>query len=572
MATQTEPNLRLVNVSHDLLDESDKNAQSTVKDARDSEGTAESSARANVEGAIAGEIRNDWNLDGAPTATLLGVPGFSATTTPRATPTQVDAQKLFVSPETVIAIEKAKARITEPTVKVDLGVSPPVVSIESPTEGAPFHQHHDTVMMEPLRPITNIEAKRIQRIADRNRTNLTGRPELRDVHTNMRIGIKAKTKDGLPVIVERPSVEAPAAPQKWQQYEDLGLAPKPITKKLQKMVVSTYRLLGFSILTIIVAVLLGYIGTSVFYYLNKSWVTPVALSANDEKVVGLQSQLASQQNERAKLVSELEQSERAIIAEQTFQAQFAKAIKMDLEGRKAALDRVQALAMTAASTRNEIRTTNGNYSASTVGKMEKEYQAGLIDRDSMMAGKFQLAQISSANLSLAERQAEFDQRAAELAAQTKSLDAILADKTATSALSYEVLKIARDYETSKLALARETSNRERLKASIARQDTIINGVTSSAYMKAIADGATVALVPYKNLDNVSAGTPLYACKLNMFWCRQVGKVLEVLPGEVQVKEPNRDSMVRGRMIEMQMTEKGAEQEEVLFAGRKPLGL
>jgi hypothetical protein len=569
MATQTEPNLRLVNVSHDLLDESDSNAHSTSEDARDRDGTAESPAP-NSEGTIAGEIRNDWILDGKPNATLLGVQAFSAA---RASAPHVDPQKLFVSPETVAAIEKAKQRLTEPTVKVDLGVSPPVVSIAHAESGhnAPFMQHHDT-MFEPLRPITSIEAKRLERAAERNRS-LKPRPELRDIHTNARIGVKAKTKDGLPIIVEpvHPAT-AEGADNKWRQFEDLGLAPNPITKKMQKLVVSTYRLLGFGILTIIVAVLVGYIGQSVFYYLNKSWVTPVALSANDEKVVGLQSQLAAQENEHAKLVSELEQSERAILAEQAFQVQFAKAIKMDLDGRKQALDRVQALASAAAATRNEIRNTNGNYSASTVNKMDKEYQAGLIDRDSMLAGKFQLAQITSANLSLAERQAEFDQRASELAAQTKSLDAILGDKTASSALSYDILKVARDYETSKLSLAREMSNRDRLKASIERQEQIIDGVTQSAYMKAIADNATVALVPYSNLKNISAGTPLYACKLSMFWCRKVGTVLEVLPGEVQVKEPNRDSMVRGRMIEMKMTEPGAEQEEVLFAGRKPLGV
>jgi hypothetical protein len=91
-------------------------------------------------------------------------------------------------------------------------------------------------------------------------------------------------------------------------------------------------------------------------------------------------------------------------------------------------------------------------------------------------------------------------------------------------------------------------------------------------MRAVANNASVALVPYTNLKNVSKGTPLYACRLNMVWCRQVGKVLDVLPGEVLVKQPHRESMVRGRMIEMQMTEPDAAQEEVLFVGGKPLGI
>src|SRR5439155_17762771 len=98
-----------------------------------------------------------------------------------------------------------------------------------------------------------------------------------------------------------------------------GLAPAPMTKKAQKLVVSSYRLLGFGILSLIVVVLLGYIATTAFYFLNHSWITPVAVSANDDKVVALQGQLAVQMNERAKLVGEFDQAERTIAAEQSFQ-------------------------------------------------------------------------------------------------------------------------------------------------------------------------------------------------------------------------------------------------------------
>ena len=359
---------------------------------------------------------------------------------------------------------------------------------------------------------------------------------------------------------------------RWRAYQHVGLAPRPLTRMAQKLLVSAYRLLGFGVLTLIVVVLVGYIATTAFYFLSHTWITPVALSASDEKVVALQGELAAQLNERAKLAGELEQAEGAIAFEEAFQLQFARSIRTDLRSRRLALGRTQALAHTAAATRDEIRATNGDYSASTVSKMDAEYEARLIDRDAMLAGKFQLAQISSANLSLAERQAEFDQRSAELAAQAQSLDALLAGKADTAALSYDVLKIARDYETSRLALARERGNRDRLKASIERQDAIIAGVRQSAYLRAVTDEATVALVPYANLGGVRKGTPLFACKLDMLLCRQVGTVLDVLAGEVLVQHPTRDAMVRGRMIEMQMTDAAAAQDEVLFVGRPPLGL
>ncbi|MGE5186277.1 MAG: hypothetical protein ACM31C_29685 [Acidobacteriota bacterium] len=365
-------------------------------------------------------------------------------------------------------------------------------------------------------------------------------------------------------------VEAPRAPGEWESFEDIGLAPNKVTNKAQKLVVSSYRLLGFGILSLIVIVLVGYIATTAFYFLNHTWVTPVAISANDDKVVALQAQLAAQLNERAKLAGDLDQAERTIAAEQAFQLQFAKAIKKDLEGRRMALATAQQLAHSAAATRQQIKQTNGDYSDSTVARMKDEYDAGLIDRQAMLAGKFQLAQITSANLSLAERQAEYDQRAAELAAETQSLDAILADKTQTAALSYDVLKIQRDYEASKLALAKDMDDRERLKASLERMDQIVAGVKQSAYLRALEDHATVALVPYANLGGIAKGTPLYACKLSMVGCHEAGTVLDVLPGEVLVKNPHRDSIVRGKMIELKMTDQGAAEDEVLFAGSKPL--
>jgi hypothetical protein len=380
-------------------------------------------------------------------------------------------------------------------------------------------------------------------------------------------------------VSREPSVEiapdlALEASGKWHEFEAIGLGnpPSKVANTAAKLAVSTYRLVGFGVLTLIVLVLLGYIGTTAFYFLSKTWVTPVDVSPSDEKVVALQMQLATQLNEREKLIGDLDQAERAAEAEQAFQLEFARAIKLDLSDRQHALAKVRSLADSAASVRAEIRRTNDDYSVQTVSRMQDEYKAGLIDRQQMLAGKYQLAQITSSNLSLAERQAEFEQRAAQLRSETKSLDAILADKEATGALSYDVLKIKRDYDASKLELQKDVDARKHVQASIARIDKIIDSIKQSAYLRAVNDRATVALVPYSNLENVAKGTKLYGCRFAMVGCHEVGTVIEVLPGEIQLKHPHRDTMLRGRMIEMQLTDGDAAQDEVLFAGGKPLWL
>ncbi|MBA3821609.1 MAG: hypothetical protein H0X17_22185, partial [Deltaproteobacteria bacterium] len=314
------------------------------------------------------------------------------------------------------------------------------------------------------------------------------------------------------------------------------------------------------------------------FYMSKSWVVPMALSATDERVVTLQAQFAEQQNTRDRIADELNQAERAIAAQEKFQIEFGTAIKSDLAGRKAALGRIRALANAASSTRSQIKSQNAAYASSSRRRMAEEYAAGLIDRNSMLSGKYQLAQITSSNLTLAERQAEFETRAADLEAQTQSLDAMLASNAKTEstseavALSYEVLRIKQEYESSKLDLAKSIEARDTLKVALERQDKIVAALKQSAYLRAIADQATVAFIPYANLSNVKKGTGLYACKVGMVFCYHVGDVLEVLPGEVQFKHPQRDKMLRGQLIELKLDKEDSDaaSDDVLFLGGKPL--
>ena len=290
--------------------------------------------------------------------------------------------------------------------------------------------------------------------------------------------------------------------------------------------------------------------------------------------MSLQAQLAAQQNTRDKIADELAQAERAITAQQIFQAEFGKAIRSDLEGRKLELGRIRELAAEAASTRASIRNANSAYAGASRARMAAEYAAGLIDRSAMLSGRFQLAQITTSNLTLAERQAEFETRAQELEAQARSLDAILANASTTggTALSYDVLKIKREYEASRLDLARSIETRDTLKASIVRQDKIVASLQKSAYLRALHDHATIVSVPYGNLSHVSKGAPLYACRLGMIVCRHVGAVIELLPGEVQFKHPHRDKGLRGQMVEVALDAEDADAaaDDVLFVGGRPV--
>ncbi|MEO8551118.1 MAG: hypothetical protein ABI678_14130 [Kofleriaceae bacterium] len=360
-------------------------------------------------------------------------------------------------------------------------------------------------------------------------------------------------------------------PAKWAAFEKLGLvAAKVDPRTWSKHVVTAYRMLGFAILTIIVVVLIGYITTTAFYYWSNSWIVPTALAPTDEKIVALQSQLAERQNQRDQTAMALDQAERAIAVQQAFQGEFAKAIQSDLDGRKAALERMRQLAAAASSTRTQIRRSNNAYAQESKRRMAEEWKAGLIDRNAMLSGRFQLAQITTSNLSLVERQAEYESRAADLEAQTRSLEALLANTATPGAMSYDVLKIKQEYEGSRLDTQKAIETRDILKTALERQDKLLGNLKQSAYIRAMADGAQVAYVPYGNLSKVDKGASLYGCKLGMMFCHKVGTVLDVLPGEVLFKHPNRDKQLRGQMVELKLEDGAAATDDVLFVGGRPL--
>jgi hypothetical protein len=136
--------------------------------------------------------------------------------------------------------------------------------------------------------------------------------------------------------------------------------------------------------------------------------------------------------------------------------------------------------------------------------------------------------------------------------------------------------VKRELEKAKLEKANLLGKRvplgqrlESLKLRLKDQDAVINRLAQSPYLKAIENKVTLTFVPNQNLKNVRLGAPLYGCAWGLVWCRKVGTVKAVLEGEVQDIHPHDESIQRGLMVEVDVSEWGAN-ETVLFAGSKPL--
>ena len=104
---------------------------------------------------------------------------------------------------------------------------------------------------------------------------------------------------------------------------------------------------------------------------------------------------------------------------------------------------------------------------------------------------------------------------------------------------------------------------------LTEQDEILARLHKSPYLRAASGRVIVGFVPYDNLDNVRPGVTLYGCEWGLVRCSAVGKVTSLVDGEVRDTHPHDDSPERGVLVEISLTNPGAAQWGILFAGKKP---
>jgi hypothetical protein len=340
--------------------------------------------------------------------------------------------------------------------------------------------------------------------------------------------------------------------------------------QLNKWVVSTYKLIGFSVLTLIVLGLVSYLASNLFYWWSTSWIEPTVIAATDEHVMQLSTKLAEVASTRDKLAADLQDADRVIAMQQEFLANAQQALSDELSDRQNELRRLAELNRRYASTRAQIHNASHLYTGMSRRRLAAEYDARLIDRSGAVTGAFQLSQIAQGDLSLDEKGVELDKRTAELTRDTQALSALKAQTPAGGKRSFEVLRILADLKRAQVELAKAVDSRKVLAASLARYEKMVKDLQDSPYLRAVEKKATIAFVPYENLDHVKAGTPLYSCWTGLFFCHKAGTVVDVLSGEMTVKHPLHNQMMRGQSVQVQLTDPRAAERNVLFAGGRPI--
>jgi hypothetical protein len=358
---------------------------------------------------------------------------------------------------------------------------------------------------------------------------------------------------------------------------------------LNRVLVSAYKVLGFIILTVILFGITAFVGIHSLYVVHRAWLAPAVISPTDPAVLDLRARIADESwkryqvdGERVAIASKLDRARLVVESEQFFQQGFQSALAGDAVSNRASLTLLESLNQERQNISTELRRVGRALETSSVEQLEKEYAAKLIDKQKLLQGSYQLAQLAQTRLDLQERQVELTDKIRRL---TRELDALDAARLGNnnprvgSRMTYEGLLLRREHDRSLAegvgaqgevqALERSLSDIDR---ALVHYDDLLATLRSAPLLRATEQQLALAFVPYENQASMREGASVYGCRAAVIFCRQVGRVKQYLPGEHRQNHPIYGKELRGQLVELELDDPEWAKASVLHGNRPPLFL
>jgi hypothetical protein len=266
---------------------------------------------------------------------------------------------------------------------------------------------------------------------------------------------------------------------------------------------------------------------------STTWVAPTLLSSNDPRVEQVAAAIQQETTRRSELAfqrteleARLREAQRWIDLEEGFQKSFLAAVRSDIDQQQATLKRLQGLL----AWRN---VTNAGDTPTHFG-------------------------------------ADLDEKVAAVEQRIRMLEAAA---RGGQGARYEVLAVRREYDRSVVAAdeARElaagiTKTLTETDDALRLKDALLASIRSSPYALAVTGDVALGFVPYEN--QAKTGDTLVTCKTGNLLCQEVGRVGEVLPGEVRGTNPFGGKEQRGRLFRLKLTDSKSAERSVLLVRPK----
>jgi hypothetical protein len=337
---------------------------------------------------------------------------------------------------------------------------------------------------------------------------------------------------------------------------------------IYKSIVTIYRIFAIVTLYVVLGGVLAYGFIMGFYALNTSWAAPVILSPVDDKSLDFTEKLVTSKQTLEELnvdkkrleegVAEMNKHKAALLA---LEPELQAAIVRERKHNQATGP--QLLELDKQKQSDNLKTQVVLTQVKEVeARIDKDLAAGLITKGDAAT---QLAALNQAQSSYTDSKIGevllTDSILEKTTTDTKSLDVL--DKQAE--LISEIAQLDIAVGVAQKQLHEESQQIDRLRQALA------TAKQTPYYLTASGDNTVYfAFVPYDNRNNVSSGSSVYDCYLNMIACKKVGTVKQIFAGEEHAIHPIFRTDMRGFLIQMQLDHPESAKSKTVFLNRKPL--
>jgi len=342
-----------------------------------------------------------------------------------------------------------------------------------------------------------------------------------------------------------------------------------IQPMLYKSVVTVYRIFAIVTLYVVLVGVLAYGFVMGFYALNTSWAAPVILSPGDDKSLDFTEKLVTSRQTLEDLKVDQKRLEESVNEMNKHRASLL-ALEPDLQ---AAIAREKQHNQATGPQLLELdkQKQADNVKTQAVMAQVKEVEA-TIDKD-LAAGLITKGDAATQRAALNQAQSTYtDSKIGEILLT----DSIL-EKTTTDTKSLDVLDKQAELisEVAQLDIAIAVAQKQiyEEKKQIDRLKQALTTAKQTPYYLSVSGDSTAvyfAFVPYDNQRNISIGTAVYDCFLNMVACEKVGTVKQIFAGEEHAIHPIFRTDIRGFLIQMQLDRTESAKSKTVFLNRKPL--
>lgn len=390
--------------------------------------------------------------------------------------------------------------------------------------------------------------------------------------------------------IPQPEQQEPAteivAPQIASPPAPAGFSLNAVRNRFTRLVSALYKNTAFVLLAVLFAAFCFY-GLLIAYFLVASgWGAPVTLSRGHELVNKVEQQLAdmrvnanltSQRQSEARL--EASEAERAKADAELLVTYVTSTIDGEIAARKAKLSSMQSSIARQKKLKASFDRELGQSGLSA--KLRRLYSKRIIDRKTMESNTLGMLEASQrmagieAELATANNDVASLMTTLEMLAQLRShLETGMGKPSSASSadlllLTKQAVDARSALSQSEVQLASAHARLKLLEDSARLFQQRMAEIEASALGRAVNGRVDVIFVPYGNGARFQRNAPLYSCTFTFIWCRRVGVVGGVVPGEANAVHPFFGKPIRGTFVEAELTDPSAASEEIIHAGRPP---